>query len=67
MTGDGEEGPARSTAPVIYPDIRKILKSLAADTLEIHCHSITLTQCRGENPEIIRGRGGYQESQERIL
>jgi hypothetical protein len=42
---------------VIHPDIRKILKSLAANILEVHCHSITLTQCGSESPEVIRGRG----------
>ncbi len=49
-----------SSVPVIHPDIRKILNSLAASALEVHCRSITLTQCASENPETFRGRGSIR-------
>ena len=60
MIGDNEQNSPGSTTPVLYPDIRKILQGLAENTLEVHCHSITLTQCRSENPEIIHGRGSIR-------
>jgi len=60
MTNDNERHSRGADAPVIYPDIAKILNGLAAGTLEVHCSSITLTQCVSENPETFRGKGSIR-------